>query len=243
MSSVKLCMHTKVNGKRCRGVALRGKSYCRFHDRYYERRSVTEPDYEPPVFEDSRSLLMGIHELVRSRIKGKIDNRDLTSCMYAYQVAASTLSRPDAMAPDVAEPFERAAREKAIAKSGGSKRRVEKPPEEAKDDPDMAEVLLDTYNELSEQGRRKEAEEQGLPAPEPLPIDRHRIRQEFFEMNPHTREAFEPIFRDVRRFPGDPWPQKVEEVEADDSDRPLIDEGNNEGEDEPALVSSPDKAE
>jgi len=172
MSEVKLCIHTKLNGKQCRGIALTGKSYCRFHNRYYERRCVTTPDYEPPVFEDSRSIMMGIHELVRSRMQGKVDNRDLTSYMYAYQVAASMMRRPDAMAPDAEEDFESRETEKANARTSRRKAPKEEEEEEPEEGTSLAEIL------------GAEFARQGVPvdfhADDHLPEDLRRSKSQIF---------------------------------------------------------------
>jgi hypothetical protein len=208
---VKLCIHTKMNGKRCQGIALTDRSYCRFHDRYYQRNCITDPDYDVPIFEDSRSIMLGIYELVQSRVKAKVDNRDLTSYMYAYQVAAQLMNRPDAMAPDVAEPFEKAARQKAMGFSS-------KPQEEeaarkkTRNRYYVTELHIDLIGLLNQGRRAKLAAEQGLPEPEPMPIDRDQILDEYYEWHPEKRAEREKLFPkdSYRRFPPDPLPEEPE---------------------------------
>ena len=220
-SEVKLCVHVKFNGKRCRGIALVGKSYCRFHNRYYERHCVTNPDYEPPIFEDSRSIMMGIHELVRSRIKRHVDNRDLTAYMYAYQVAASMMSRPDAMAPDVAEPFEREPRSKAMARVP-----VTGKPSQAEGEKDrrtLLEYLLDGYDDYRQEVYNPNLAKRGLPLLERLPADRDVIFDTWindFKLSEDFRNKCKDMYR---RFPGDKWPEDTESTEA-----PIVDEGDDE---------------
>lgn len=217
---LQICFHIKMNGKRCRGIALAGKNYCRFHNRYYERHCVTNPDYQLPVFEDSRSLMMAIHELVHSRIRGKIDNRDITSYMYAYQVAASMMGRPDAMAPDVAAPFEREARKKVLIGSSRNDSRSQCEVEEPVDDRSLSEILIDTHEEMYQEFLQQEAARKGLPAPEPMPPDRDRTLRDIAR-TPEIGEKMAALFsKHYRRFPGDPWPDP-----SDEDDQPLVDEG------------------
>jgi len=212
-TGIKLCIHTKMNGKRCQGIALTDSSYCRFHHRYYQRNCVTNPDYDVPIFEDSRSIMLGIYELVQSRVKAKVDNRDLTSYMYAYQVAAQLMNRPDAMAPDEAEPFENAARRKAMGIPAKQKQEEEKA-----DEPLLGDLLLDTFQEMIEEQRVKEAGEQGLPAPEPMPIDRERTLRELRDQIPEVGEKLYIAFKgQYRRFPGDPYPAEEKENSSEDT--------------------------
>lgn len=202
-TGVKLCIHTKMNGKRCKGIALTESSYCRFHHRYYQRNCVTNPDYDVPIFEDSRSIMLGIYELVQSRVKAQVDNRDLTSYMYAYQVAAQLMNRPDAMAPDEAEPFENAARRKALGVTAKQKQEEDKGEE-----PLLGDLFLDTFQEMLEEERVKEAAEKGLPAPEPMPIDRERTLRQLCDSLPQPTEQLYNAFKgQYRRFPGDPYPE------------------------------------
>lgn len=209
-TGVKLCIHTKINGKRCKGIALTDSSYCRFHHRYYQRNCVTNPDYDVPIFEDSRSIMLGIYELVQSRVKAKVDNRDLTSYMYAYQVAAQLMNRPDAMAPDEAEPFEDAARRKALGLSAKQKEKEEEPKEKPGGGFNPTELLIDLHQMLLDEYRQKEAIEKGLPAPEPQPIDRERTVREIYEKYPERRAEHNYLFAkgSYRRFPGDPYPEE-----------------------------------
>jgi len=207
-TGIKLCIHTKMNGKRCKGIALTDSSYCRFHHRYYQRNCVTNPDYDVPIFEDSRSIMLGIYELVQSRVKAKVDNRDLTSYMYAYQVAAQLMNRPDAMAPDEAEPFEEAAKRKALGIPANKKQEEEKAEE-----PLLGEFLIDVMQEAIEEHRVEEATEQGLPTPEPMPIDRERTLRQVCDENLELGEQFYNAFQgQYRRFPGDPLPDEDEKI-------------------------------
>jgi hypothetical protein len=229
MSEVKLCIHTKMNGKQCRGIALVGKSYCRFHNRYYERHCITNQDYELPIFEDSRSIMMGIHELVHSRIKGKVDNRDVTAYMYAYQVAASLMNRPDAMAPDVAEDFEREARNKAVARISGRGKSSGAAEQPEGDPPTLFDTLLDDYDEYRREECNPYRAEHGLPLLEPLPKDDRDAAFEAFVDDFDLGEDFRMQFKGwYHRFPGDKWVVR----------RPSVETVASEGEPEPSEVAT-----
>lgn len=205
MSGVKICSHLKMDGIRCGGIALVDKSYCRFHDRFYRRNDITNYDYDPPVFEDSRSVLIAIHELVRARAGGQLDNRDLKTYMYAYQVAASLASRIEAVDRKAARRAAREEREKQLAKTAAGAD-LEQPStvRDPKDDRNVLEFLLDGYHDFLEDLRAKEAEKAGEPAPAPRPQDRRLLLHEVLEHSPGLRDIWEPVFdRTCRRFPNE----------------------------------------
>ena len=98
-----MCMHVHMNGEQCRRVALTEKSYCHYHYKHYRHNNITDPDYELPILEDCRSVMLGIEELVRTRIKKKIDDKEMTAMMYAFQVASGMMNKAEALSPDITE--------------------------------------------------------------------------------------------------------------------------------------------
>jgi hypothetical protein len=83
----------------------------------------SDPEYEVPIFEDSRSVLLGIRELVQADLHGKLDPRQSTRMLYAYQIAASIVNRPDAMSPHALQQLERRQAEEAKQQAATRKAR------------------------------------------------------------------------------------------------------------------------
>jgi len=103
-----------LDGHLCGCMALKDKSYCHYHQRYYHPNArPTEPDYELPIFEDTRSLLLGLREIVYAYMHRQIDQKQATTLLYAYQIAMSGVHRPDGMSPHALDLHE--ARELALA--------------------------------------------------------------------------------------------------------------------------------
>ena len=97
----KTCLHTKMDGERCGGMALKDKPYCHFHARHYvPNAKPSDPDYEPPILEDTRSIIFGIRDIVKCFLADKVDQKKATTVLYAYQIAMSGVARRDGMAPD-----------------------------------------------------------------------------------------------------------------------------------------------
>jgi hypothetical protein len=96
-----------MDGHRCGCVALNGKSYCHFHNRYYVRNTPADPGYEIPVFDDSRSILLGIRQLLQADLSGQLDSSQVMRLLYAYRIAASIVRRPDGMSPESLRQWEK----------------------------------------------------------------------------------------------------------------------------------------
>ena len=95
-----------MDGRRCNAVALTGNTYCHFHNRHYQRNTPADPDYQLPIFEDSRSILLGIRQLIDADLRSKLDPSQVTRLLYAYQIAASIVHRPDGLAPEALRALE-----------------------------------------------------------------------------------------------------------------------------------------
>jgi hypothetical protein len=101
------CQHKKLDGKMCGGNAMRSGKYCYYHDRYYDVTSLPTGNtkYDPPVFEDSRSIVLAIYQTLKSYLSGNLEPRACGLALYGYQVAASMITRPDARSPEDEEAF------------------------------------------------------------------------------------------------------------------------------------------
>jgi hypothetical protein len=95
------CNHLKLDSKKCGGNALREHAYCYYHQRYHDITDLPtgHRQYSPPVFEDSRSVLLAIHQILRSFLSGSMDSKARGLALYGYQVAASVIPRKDARSP------------------------------------------------------------------------------------------------------------------------------------------------
>ena len=166
------CLHTKLNGEPCGGVAMTGKPYCYFHVKHYVRYArPTDPGYDIPIPEDSRSIILGIRQVIEFYMRGTMDRSQATTLLYAYQIAMSGVNRPDGMAPDAERRLEqrRAAelflklRSRAYASTPKPKEKEEKVKGKDKEDvnkeDDLSALLLANLQQML----REEREARGLP--------------------------------------------------------------------------------
>ena len=167
------CLHTKLNGEPCGGVALTNKPYCYFHAKHYVRYArPTDPGYDIPIPEDSRSIILGIRQVIEFYMRGTMDRQQATTLLYGYQIAMSGVNRPDGMCPDSERRLEqrRAAelflklRSRAYAPAAKPKEKPEdkvkgKDKEEVKEEQDLSARLLANLHQIL----REEREAKGLP--------------------------------------------------------------------------------
>jgi hypothetical protein len=84
MNEPRKCEHIKLDGEKCAANALTDKQYCYFHLCYHESDNIptgTAP-YEVPVFEDTRSILFGIHQTLRAFLSGQLDSKRCGLALY-----------------------------------------------------------------------------------------------------------------------------------------------------------------
>ncbi|HWR15694.1 MAG TPA: hypothetical protein VN577_12755 [Terriglobales bacterium] len=147
-----ICEHIKTDGKRCGAVATRDQHYCYYHMRYHRRTELPtgHTDYRVPVFEDSRSILLGIHQTIEAGLSGNLDPRLCSLALYGYQVAASVIQRRDARSPLDEEKLEAEARAelemKLRLKLKSTETHDEK--ENAHEGPSLMQTFVDTLQEL-----------------------------------------------------------------------------------------------
>lgn len=161
-----LCEHIKTDGKKCEAVALRDQKYCYYHDRYkHDNLPSGMGNYDAPVFEDSRSILLGVHQTMTAMLSGRLDPKLAGLALYGYQVASSVVNRQDARSPIEEQQLKAEARAfeelKLKSKAKATKESTEKK-EEKKDGeeegPSLVQILIDTILDM----RRS----QGLPDPD-----------------------------------------------------------------------------
>jgi hypothetical protein len=80
------CQYLKYNGEGCGCPALKGKSFCRFHD-----EDAEYGDVGIPFINDAAALQLAIMRVLRSIELGRLDNKKATAELYALQLAANNL--------------------------------------------------------------------------------------------------------------------------------------------------------
>ncbi len=81
------CQHIRMNGRRCGSPALRGESYCYFHNCVEDTRR----DYSLPFPEDATSLQYGVMMVIRMLISGHVEYKRCWLLLYSLQIANSNL--------------------------------------------------------------------------------------------------------------------------------------------------------
>lgn len=146
----KTCSHTKLDGNQCRMFALSGKRYCHYHERYSNRNTTpkTKNNYALVPFEDTRSVVFVINQLIYSFLNDLIEESKFTKTIYALQVAAQYINRPDALSPDalleIAEQQE-AEQQQAAQQEAEQVAAEEKPKEERNQ---LVQLLIDSIADL-----------------------------------------------------------------------------------------------
>ena len=186
MGAQKLCMHVHMSGKQCRRVALKDKSYCHFHYENYRRNCITDPGYELPILEDCRSVMLGISDVVRTRIKKKMDDKEMTSMMYAMQVATGLMNKVEAMSPDITEEM---LENQSRVRRGGARAKEPEPEDKEGDGPSLLHRLMDGFGDLLEGN----PDDPNSVRPKRTTADYKRIVEEFQRQVPHSKEKlFDP---------------------------------------------------
>jgi hypothetical protein len=178
-------MHVHMDGKQCRRVALTEKSYCHYHYKHYRHNNITDPGYELPILEDCRSVGLAIEELLRTRIKQKIDDREMTSMMYAMQVMTGLMNKAEAMSPDITEEV---LKNQAARTRRGAARAKESETEEDTEGEGLSilRALIDEFGDLLEGNR----DDPNWVRPKRSAADYKRLVDNFMEQVPQSREIF-----------------------------------------------------
>lgn len=143
MSEPEKCNHIKIDGAKCRANAQGDSGYCYYHLRYHATEGIGPYDF--PVFEDTRSIIFGIHQTLRSFLSGRLEPRACGLALYGLQIAASVMQRKDARSPMEVEEIDAAEAKTRVAKDAAKN--------EAKDDANqnatkpqqsLAQLVLDT---------------------------------------------------------------------------------------------------
>jgi len=81
------CQHVRMTGRRCGSPALRGQSYCYFHDNVHRPNG----NYDLPTPEDATSLQYGVTMVIRMLIAGHVELKRCWTLLYALQIAHANL--------------------------------------------------------------------------------------------------------------------------------------------------------
>lgn len=145
------CTHTKLNGQRCGGAALKGRPLCRFHIQAFRSgRNL-------PFVEDAAGIQLALMKIVRGIEGGTLDYKAASLMLYALQIATANMKRLEALlAYDPTADIE--SREKSLAEE--LLNRLDDPQflEQLKPDPAWAEDA-EKYAYLNDRN---------LPRPKPI---------------------------------------------------------------------------
>jgi len=90
------CQHVRSKGYRCGSPALRGKSFCFYHDRIRNRH------FEDglPALDDANSVQLAVMQVLDGLHRGKIDAETARVYFYGLRVAAALSDRVVVADPD-----------------------------------------------------------------------------------------------------------------------------------------------
>jgi hypothetical protein len=88
---IRTCNHIKSAGEPCGSPAMRNEHYCYHHLRYRRNHDLGSPDYEVPILDDPDSVQLLINDVIRSLVKGSIDQKKATAILYAAQLASNNV--------------------------------------------------------------------------------------------------------------------------------------------------------
>ena len=95
MQTTRTCTHIKVTGVRCGSPALRGQSFCYFHQRMH--RGVRTPPqarlHPIALIEDGESIQMALMEVINALMRNTIDLKRATLMLRALHIAVKNASR------------------------------------------------------------------------------------------------------------------------------------------------------
>ena len=84
------CEHVRTNGVRCGSPALRGQSFCYFHN------NLTGPRVNVfPLLEDGNAIQLELGEMIRAIVDERIDTKRAALVLYALQIASHNLRNVD----------------------------------------------------------------------------------------------------------------------------------------------------
>src|SRR6266853_3238695 len=100
------CRHVKVNGTQCGSPAVRGKSFCFYHQQHRPilAECYSDGEYSTgaillPVFEDAHSVQSVIRQVMQMLLQKRIERKTASLLLYALQIASSNLKRMELEKP------------------------------------------------------------------------------------------------------------------------------------------------
>ena len=115
------CRHIRVDGARCRAMAINGKTFCYFHLHHRRRKPAPPPkptavdygaipvnapaaqtalDLDLPLLEDRYAIQIGITQIARALTANEIDAKRAGLLLYALQIASSNLGGYSCLLPE-----------------------------------------------------------------------------------------------------------------------------------------------
>ena len=98
--TIACCQHIKDNGVQCASPALRRQKFCYFHKRWRQKRLEINTNIQQerwkitlPILEDMNSIQLGLTQVMRLLVTGRIDHPTGTLMLHALQMAATNLKR------------------------------------------------------------------------------------------------------------------------------------------------------
>ncbi|HXZ79998.1 MAG TPA: hypothetical protein VEG30_08720 [Terriglobales bacterium] len=108
MSPALTCAHVLVTGRRCPGAPLPGQTFCHFHYQLHQSELLPGmPEYQLPICEDSRSIMIAGQQIMQAQLLGLIDLKTAGKLFYCLRLMSSLTRQPDfaQTAPEPAEPY------------------------------------------------------------------------------------------------------------------------------------------
>ena len=84
------CRYLKTGGTQCRGIAVRGQSYCHFHGQHRHPRFKNSTSI--PLLEDFDSIQVVVSQVVQSALLNQIEEPACTLALRGLRIATSLLS-------------------------------------------------------------------------------------------------------------------------------------------------------
>jgi hypothetical protein len=89
------CRHIRVNGERCRALAMQDAPFCWFHRNIRRRpkKEGPEPILDLPTLEDAESIQLALSDVICSLAAGRINSKSAGTLLYGLQIAGSNLRK------------------------------------------------------------------------------------------------------------------------------------------------------
>lgn len=105
--TIPLCLHRKLDGRRCAAIAIRNEKFCYWHKQ--ARKQVKHLDsldsFRLPLLEDARAIQLALTQVIELMIRGRIELKMARGIITGLRMAASLLRARELAEPAKAEGF------------------------------------------------------------------------------------------------------------------------------------------